>query len=193
MRRPLLPALALALLACSEPPPTPEPDAVDPFDATTDALPDVIPACQTEAHVFGMDKNDQVQVLEDGVPLSVARGFQGFIFLRVGLRTTGTLSGSVKLKVRVQVAGSIASDVTATFAPVPTKPLPKGGSQTAEVPFFINDVPIIELRKGPPAAVSVWTIDGGCQTSAKATVTLVQDNYMGEDSAMWQTDFGGVD
>ncbi|MBM4343356.1 MAG: hypothetical protein FJ100_08255 [Deltaproteobacteria bacterium] len=177
MRAPALPML-LVLLAC-EPPPAPPPVA----DA---AVADVkLPPCEAVGEIFAVDKDggERVLLADKTTKAPLILGFQGFIFLRLGLRSPLALPGVVKLKISAQV-GSVV-DVTTPFASVKTSPQ-AGGSVTRDVPLFFNDVPFAELA-GKPATVGLQVDTKTCRMTAVAPIELEDGGVMGADASMWGT------
>ena len=173
-------AVLIGLASCA-PPPAPESS-----DASGDIALDIGP-CAQEATLFGIDLNDQPSALPSGATLAITRGFQGLFFVRVGLRTSTPLPSQVRLAIRVTIAGEL--DQTSKFQVVHAAPMPEGGYQTTDVPFFFNDTTMAELI-GRTAQVTVWSTTTGCVLKAAADVELVSGSFMGADAAFWQDDSG---
>ncbi len=164
----------LLLAACTTPP-------VAQTDASPQQTEDVGP-CSETATLFGIDMAELPIDLTAGTQLPVTQGFQGFIFVRVGLRTAKALPAVVKVSTHV----TIDAKVDHTYGPVPanTRPTSAGGMETTEVPFFFNDTPLAELI-GQTAHVRVWTTVSGCRLSAETDVHLTAGGYMGADAGIW--------
>lgn len=178
-----LAVLALGLVACSEPTPPP----VDPADTNTDVA-DVIGRCDNPGVLFGIATNDLPTTLSPGDPLPITRGFQGFLFVRVGLTTELSLPGIIKLGAHVSVKDKV--DKTATYATVKTSANLPSGQRSDDVPVFFNDTPLAELV-GRKATVTVWTNSGGCRLVAVVEdLVLATGNFMAEDSTFWRGDVG---
>ena len=164
----------LLLTACT--PPT-----VAQNDATQEQQPDVS-ACTATATLFGIDVAELPVELTLGTSLPVTQGFQGFIFVRVGLRTGLPLPAIVKVATHVTIAGLLDQ----TYGPIPanTRATANGGMETTEVPFMFNDTPLADLI-GQTAHVRVWTTTPGCRLAAEADVHLTAGGYMGADAGIW--------
>ncbi len=171
-------ALAVAFAAC-EPPPAPPPVE---DTATADIK---LPPCEAIGEIFAVDKDGGERSLasDKTTKIPLILGFQGFIFLRLGLRSPVALPGVVKLKISAQV-GSV-HDVTTPFASVKTSPN-AGGSVTRDVPLFFNDVPFAELA-GKPATVGLQVDTNTCRMTSIAPVELEDGGIMGADASMWGT------
>jgi len=174
MRRSLL--VFVFITACT-PPPQPEP-----ADAHADVATDIGP-CAEGAALFSVDDQEKAAPLQGGSTLAITRGFQGLFFVRLGLRTPAPLPPQVRIAVHVAIAGRL--DQTSKFQVVPAAPMPEGGFQTADVPFFFNDTPFAELI-GQQAHVEVWSTTTGCRLVGQADVQLISGSFMGADAAFWQ-------
>lgn len=174
-----LPMLILVAMTACEPPPAPTP-------VEDTAVADVkLPPCEALGEIFAVDKDGGERSLasDKTTKIPLILGFQGFIFLRLGLRSPVALPGVVKLKISAQV-GSVL-DVTTPFSSVKTSPL-AGGSVTRDVPLFFNDVPFAELA-GRPATVGLQVDTKTCRMTALAPVELEDGGIMGADASMWGT------
>lgn len=172
--------LALTGLAC-EPPPAPPPveDA-----AKADV---VLPPCAQSGELIALDVDGKPRVLSSGSKLPVVLGFQGFIFVRLALRSPEPLPATVKVRVVATVPGLV--DTSTPFSTVKTE---VDGSQwiTRDVAFFFNDVPFAELA-GKPAEIGLAVDTKTCRMAASAAVVLEDGGYMGADAALWGTLDGG--
>ena len=170
----LFPLVLLLSMACAMPPPSGS-------DVTQEQQADV-GTCAAPATLFGIDLAEMPVELTATTQLPVTQGFQGFIFVRVGLRTTTQLPAVAKVYTHV----SIVDRLDQTYGPVPanTRPTANGGMETTEVPFFFNDTPLAELV-GQTAHIRVWTVATGCRLSAETDVKLTAGGYMGADAGMW--------
>jgi len=173
-------ARCLALLfatACG-----PQPAPRDPMDATQ-KVDSSLPTCPDSAQVFGIDKNETRVVLSSGSELAVTQGFQGFLFVRVGLHTASTLAKSVHMSVIVALDNGVEQYLPQR--PVKTEAV-TGGSETVEMPVFFNDstMPDLISRK---AAVDVEVETATCVMRAHVDTTLTYGGYMGADAGFWGT------
>lgn len=175
MRASPLPWFLLVFLSTCTAPGHSEPDAV------AEPVADVGP-CSDSAGLYGIAVNELPFDVSAGTQLPITTGFQGFLFVRVGLRAKVTLPAVVKVVVHVAVPGKLNQ----TFGPTPayTRAGPGGGSETAEIPFFFNDTPLAELI-GQDAHVKVWTTATGCRLLAEGDVRLSAGGYMGADAGFW--------
>ena len=166
--------LAWLFVGCTTPP-TAQADA-----GPTPAA-DIGPCTET-ATLFGIDIAEIPVDLTLSSQLPVSQGFQGFIFVRVGLRTALQLPAVVKVSTHVTIAGK----VDATYGPIPanTRATANGGMETTEVPFFFNDTTLADLI-GQTAHVRVWTTAPGCRLMAETDVKLTAGGYMGADAGIW--------
>jgi hypothetical protein len=179
--RVLVTCLSLATIvtcACSPGIPADVPDVV------TDIGP-----CEQTAAMFQVGADEQPLAIHDGDVLPLVQGFQGFLFIRVGLRSVQTVPGVVKLAVHVRVPGRV--DQTGQFQSVHAKALAEGGWQSGDVPFFFNDASLADLV-GRTAQVDVWTTSPGCRLVASREVTLTTGAFMSQDAGFWETDGGGL-
>ncbi|MCO4762533.1 MAG: hypothetical protein KC502_13565 [Myxococcales bacterium] len=144
----------------------------------------VIGPCDANALIYKISITDEAVDLAEGATLPVTRGFQGFLFVRIGLKTPLVLPQTIKLKAHVEVPGEV--DQVAVYSTVKTQTGP-GGYQTTDVPVFFNDTPLAELV-GKEATVELWTQSVGCRLRGKAKVTLGSGNYMDEDADFWDQD-----
>ncbi len=175
-------SLALASAACTSPQPEPDPDS-GVVDTKTK-----LEVCKDSAQLFAIDIADGVTPLTKGTPLPITRGFQGFLFVRVGLRAPIQLPPVIKLGAHVHVPGEV--DRTATYSTVKTDSALEGGYRSQDVPVFFNDSPLASLV-GKDATVTVWTTSTGCRLIGEAKDTLlVTGAYMDEDASFWEVDVG---
>ncbi len=140
--------------------------------------------CDASALIYKISIKDEAVDLAEDATLPVTRGFQGFLFVRVGLKTPLVLPQTIKLKAHVEVPGEV--DQVAVYSTVKTA----GGAgtyQTTDIPVFFNDTPLAELV-GKEATVALWTQSTGCRLRAKASVRLSSGNYMNEDASFWDQD-----
>ena len=170
----LLPILVLLGAACTSPP-------TAQVDATQEQQADIGP-CAESATLFGINVAELPVDLTLDTQLPVTQGFQGFIFVRVGLRTTVPLPAIAKVYTHLTIAGLLDQ----TYGPVPsnTRAATQGGMETTEVPFFFNDTPLAQLV-GQTAHVKVWTTAPGCRLTAETDVKLSAGGYMGADAGIW--------
>lgn len=175
MRVPLHGLFATALLAlttgCS---PADAPSATT-STATTSA-PDAGP-CAEPGQVFGLDTSDKAVPLEKGTILPITQGFQGFIFVSVGLRAP-SLPPVIELYVHVDVAEKVHR--TTAFAAIGTHATDGGGMESTDVRYMFNDVSLADIV-GQRATIKVWTTSPGCVLEAVADVRLTTGNFMGPD------------
>lgn len=171
-----LAALALAT-ACS-----PQPSPSDPMDATQ-KVDSTLPTCTDAAQVFGIDKNENRVLLTSGSELAVTQGFQGFLFVRVGLHTASALAKSVHMSVSVALDNGVEQYLPQR--PVKTQTV-SGGTETVELPVFFNDstMPDLISRK---AAVDIDVETATCVMRAHVDTTLTYGGYMGADAGFWGT------
>ena len=170
-------ALSTTWLAACEPPPAPP--AID-AELSTDTQ---LPPCSQTAELFALTVNGQVRDLVPGSQLPLVLGFQGFIFVRVGLRSQALLPSTVKVRLQVQVPGLVD---TATGS-MGVKTLVDGQSWvTRDIAFFFNDVPFAELA-GRPASLAMALDTPTCRLTATAAVVLEDGGVMGADAALWGT------
>ena len=179
--RPLLLVAGLLAAGCSAPDPPP-PDG----GHTQTAPPDSGP-CQESAVVYGIDIHEDAQVLGEGSTLPITLGFQGFLFVRVGLRTAMELPGTVNLWVQIKVPELV--DLTTPFFGTETRSVEGGQTETVEVAELFNDQPLAQLL-GQTASLVLSTDSPGCNLSATAEVTLVQGGYQGPDGGFTEPDAG---
>lgn len=172
------------LLACSAPDP-PGPDG----GTTQTAPPDAGP-CAEPAVLYGIDIHEEEQELGPGSTLAITLGFQGFLFVRVGMRTAMELPSTVNLWVQVDVPDLV--DMTTPFFGTQTRAAEGGGTETVEVAELFNDQPLAELL-GKKASLRLSTDSPGCMLSSTAEVTLVQGGYQGPDGGFSETDGGPGD
>ncbi len=144
----------------------------------------VIGPCDVSAIVYKISVDEEAVDLAEGVTLPVTRGFQGFLFVRVGLRSELVLPGTIKLKAHVEIPGEV--DQVAAFATVKTESV-AGGYRTIDVPVFFNDTPLAELV-GRLASVGLWTASPGCRLQGAVNVKLGSGNFMDEDASFWDKD-----
>lgn len=181
--RPELAALAW-LLACTPP------DVPSGSDAAE--LPDAkLPVCPQSAALFMADlSGNQSDLPATGGKLPVILGFQGFVFVRVGLKSPLQLPSPVKARVQAQVPPDL--DVTTLFSPVKTH-AESGAWLTKEMVYFFNDVPFAELP-GKPVTVTIAIDTPQCRLVGTATATLENGGVMGAGAALWGTiDAGSTD
>jgi hypothetical protein len=166
--------LLLFVAACTSPP-----AAVN--DVTQQQQADIGP-CAENASLFGINVAELPVDLTLDTQLPVTQGFQGFIFVRVGLRTSGSLPAVAKVYLHLTIDGLLDQ----TYGPVPsnTRGATKGGMETTEVPFFFNDTPLADLV-GRSAHLKAWTTATGCRLSAETDVKLSAGGYMGADAGIW--------
>lgn len=175
MRVPLHCLFATALLAlangCSPP---------DAPSATTSTVatsaPDAGP-CPEPGRVFGLDTADKAVPLEKGTILPITQGFQGFLFVSVGLRAP-SLPPVIEIYVHVDVADKV--NRTTAFAAIGTHTMDGGGMESTDVRYMFNDVSLADLI-GQRATIKVWTTSPACILSAVAEVRLTTGNFMGPD------------
>lgn len=161
--------LSLLLAACEpteppeEPAPEPEPEPEP-----------VLPACDEPGSLYGLDAARQPFELVPGAEVPVILGFQGFLFLEVGLRSTQKLPGSMDVITRVQVESGV--DLTATNPGI-LAAQDGAGWKSDPVLVFFNDVPLVDLH-GRRATLGVGTATPTCVLSASAEVLLVDGGVM---------------
>lgn len=173
-------AMAIFGIGC-EPPPAPpaQEDAV-----VADV---VLPPCAQSGELVALTVDGTERVMTSGAKLPVVLGFQGFIFVRLALRSPELLPATVKVRVLAVVPGLV--DVSTPFSTVKTQASGSGWI-TRDVAFFFNDVPFAELA-GKPAEIGIAVDTKTCRMSASAAVVLEDGGYMGADAALWGTLDGG--
>lgn len=173
-------AIATFGIGC-EPPPAPpaQEDAV-----VADV---VLPPCAQSGELVALTVDGTERVMTSGTKLPVVLGFQGFIFVRLALRSPELLPATVKVRVVAVVPGLV--DVSTPFSTVKTH-ASGAGWITKDVAFFFNDVPFAELA-GKPAEIGIAVDTKTCRMSASAAVVLEDGGYMGADAALWGTLDGG--
>jgi hypothetical protein len=165
-------AVCLLLAGCSSPDP-PGHDAGPPDAGPPDAGP-----CAERAAIYGIDVHDEEQLLAAGSALPITLGFQGFQYVRVGLRTPRALPATVDLWVHVGVEGAL--DLDTAFFGVETRAAEGDEAESVDVAVMFNDVPLAELL-GQKAAIRATTTSPGCALAGSADVVLVQGAYQGPD------------
>jgi hypothetical protein len=173
----------LSMAACSSPS-SPPSDGGPPDAAEPDAGP-----CAEEASLYCIDIDEKKQALVKGSELPVTLGFQGFQYVRVGLRSPLALPATVTLWAHVLVEGK--ADVTTPFAGIETHAIEGGVVESGELSFMLNDVPLSDLL-GQPATVELWTTAPGCVLRGAVEVTLVQGAFEGPDGGSGGGDGGGI-
>ena len=173
-------AALAALVGCSAPDP-PLPDG-----GTQTGPPDSGPCAET-ADLYGIDIHEQTQILTADSTLPVTLGFQGFLFVRVGMRTQMELPGTVNLWVQASIPGLL--DTTRPFFGTETRAAEGGATETVEVTEIFNDQTLAQLL-GSKATFILSTDTPGCTLSATAEVTLVQGGYQGPDGGFTEPDAG---
>ncbi len=152
----------------------------DPLDAAprADAT---LPLCPQSAQVFGLDSGESRVMLTPGTALPVTQGFQGFLFVRVGLHSAGALPNAVQVSVAVQLDNGVEQYLPQRA--VKTH-LADDGADTVELPVFFNDstMPDLIARK---ASVDVEVETASCVLRAHADVVLSLGGYMGADAGFW--------
>jgi len=168
-------AAALAAVRCAGA--TPSTDALDAQTEPDTAL----PACPQSGVVFGLGVDHQPIDLTPGDKLPVTQGFQGFLFVRVGLRSAERLPDVVHTKVHVVLDNGLDTWVPAR--PLATGPW-QAGSQTSDVPVYFNSTPLPELlaRK---ASIDVISSTGKCEIRAHVDTVLSIGGFMAADAAFW--------
>jgi len=170
---PILTALAACLLLTGCPAPDPSHGDAGVPDAGLDAGP-----CAESAALYGIDIHDEEQLLTAGTPLPITLGFQGFQYVRVGLRTARALPATVDLWMHISAGGAL--DLDTAFFGVETRTAPGGEAESIDVAVMFNDVPLAELL-GLNATVRASTTSPGCALTGTADVVLVQGVFQGPD------------
>lgn len=137
--------------------------------------------CAEKASLYGIDVHDEEVALAPGATLPITLGFQGFQYIRIGLRTQMTVPQTLDVWVEVTIVGSV--ERTTGFAGVQTRPAPAGGTESVDVSVMFNDVPLAELI-GKKAALRVWTTTPGCKLVGETEVLLVTGAYQGPDGGL---------
>jgi len=171
--------LALALLAVATQTCNPQ-VGQDPPDG--DIADTVLPVCPQGATLYGIGHDEMPVDLPTGSLLPIIEGFQGFLFVRLGLRAPYSLPSTVKLKVRVAVESG--TTVASQFATVHSRALGNNHFETNDVPFFFHDMPLGALV-GRTARVQITTQTGTCVVHASADVTLTVGTFMAADAGFW--------
>lgn len=166
----------LAVLGCGPDAPKPSADSLDAHAADAN-----LPACAGVAQLYGIGVDEQPFDLVDGSQLPVTQGFQGFLFVRVGLRTAMPLPGAVLLGLSVV----LDNDVEVAVAPHPVKVSSAGGqAQTSFVALYFNDWPLPQLV-GRKAKIKVAARTDSCVLSSEVAASLSLGAYMSADAAFW--------
>ncbi len=156
----------------------------DPLDVVADQTSFELPLCPVSGSVYGMEyrpEGDLAIDLTPGASLPITLGFQGFLFVQVGLRTTMPLPTGVKLQAKLLPKDGTA--VTVNYVTVKSHTT-SNGSETSDIALFFNDQPLAELV-GKPATVQISVLTGNCALSANVDVILQAGNVMGADAAFW--------
>ncbi len=167
---PLFAVIALALAcddAAPEAPPEPEPEP--------EPEPDPKLPCAEPGVLFGVDQAGETYELPDGAELPVTLGFQGFLFVQLGLRTSEPLAATIRLDTKLAVEGNAALE--APNPGVRTSEAPPGTFVTAPVLIFFLDQPLVELV-GRTALVEGAANGATCRVHASASVTIVDGDRM---------------
>lgn len=135
------------------------------------------PPCADPGVVYGIGRDQQPFELGPGASLPLFRGFQGFIFARVGLRTPMPLPDQVTLVADLSVPDK--AELSNAFSSVPVHPR-AGGSETGDINFVVNDVPLAQLV-GQAASLRVAASTGSCLAVAEVQVVLVSGGSVGAD------------
>ncbi len=168
----------MALVAACSSPVSP----ADPMDATQ-KVDSTLPLCSETAQVFAIDKGEKRVVLSAGGDLAVTQGFQGFLFVRVGLHTAAALAKAVPMSVVIQLDNGdeeyLPQRIVKTQASA-------NAFETVETPVFFNDATITELvsRK---AAVDIEVEMPTCVLRAHVDTVLTYGGYMDADASFWGT------
>lgn len=150
------------------------------FSDVAESAADVGP-CEQTATLFGISAQELPLDLTTATELPVTQGFQGLIFVRVGMRTQLPLPAIVRVGLHIAIAGKLDQ----TFGPTNAATrVVKGGVETTEIAFFFNDPTLADLI-GQHAHIRSWTTTPGCRLSAEADVVLVAGAWMGADAGLW--------
>ncbi len=177
-----LPVLTLALLTLALPACSPPPEGQDRLDATAEDV--VLPDCKQAATLYAIAADESHVDLTTGAALAITRGFQGFLFVRVGLRAPFPLPTTVKLKVHIAVQDG--TDVASQFSTVHSHATGDGSFVTTDVAFFFNDMPLAAMV-GRTAHVQVTAKTADCVVQAAADVTLTVGDFMAQDAGFWDS------
>ena len=175
-RAPLL-WFAVAGLAACTPHVHPAVDTLDAGDEPDTAL----PPCQQTGVVYGVGVDHQPIDLPPDGTLPVTQGFQGFLFVRVGLRSLQPLPGVLKAKVHVVLDNGI--DIWVPYRTVKSTAW-NTGAQTTNVPVYFNDSPLPELLSRK-AAIDVVVSTSTCTMTAHSDAVLTVGGFMAADSGFW--------
>jgi hypothetical protein len=144
-----------------------------------------LPACTGTAvvyGVFGASDGETTQPLQAGQGLPVTQGFQGFLFVRVGVQTVATLPPVVHLTATATLDGGLVVE-----RPEFTIKTHAAGAmtQTGDVPIYFNDSPLPWLI-GRKARVEVRVRSTNCTLAASTDVVLAMGSYMAADAGFWR-------
>lgn len=165
---------ALLASACEAAPSTT--DAAPPPDATVDAQ----RPCAREGQLLGFD-GSTAHVLAEGDELPVILGFQGFIFVEVGLRSPEPLDEFVTVHSNARLSGG--AEVADAHPGIGTGPGPDGSWDTRRVLIFFNDFPPAELY-GREAELALSVPASTCRLRATVRGRLVEGGVQLEDAGV---------
>ena len=153
-----------------------------PVDALDAAIADVaLPACRQPVEMYALGVDNHPMALPPGADLPVTQGFQGFLFVRLGLRSPQPLPAVLQVKVHAVLDNGV--DVWVPARPVKVDGWQAGG-QSRDVPVYFNDTPLPELL-GRKATLEVVASAGQCALRAQGEAVLVVGGFMAADAGFW--------
>lgn len=165
----------VCLGACGTDPPSAA-DATPPPDAADDAQ---VP-CEQEGALLGFEGSES-HVLHAGDALPVILGFQGFIFVEVGLRSPEPLEEFVVVRSNARLSGG--AEVSDTHPGIGTQPGPNGAWDTRKLLVFSNDFPPAELY-GREVELALAAPASGCRVRATVRGHLVEGGVQLQDAGV---------
>lgn len=169
-------AAAVCTLACACGADPSGADAAAPVDATVDAqLP-----CEQPGQLLGFELSES-HLLGAGAELPVILGFQGFIFVEVGLRSPEPLDDFVVVESNARISG--AGEVADTHPGIGTQVGPSGTWDTRKILVFFNDFPPAELY-GREVDLALTAAASGCRLRATVHGRLVEGGVQLQDAGV---------
>ena len=152
-----------------------ESDAPRTIDAAIDAESAPLLPCGAPGDLllFEFDDPDVPHPIASGEELPVVLGFQGFVFVEVGLRTRVALGDFAVLQSQVQLEDGRV--LTAAHPGTAIVEESTGARRTGKVLVFFNDVPLVELYgQTVEIDLSATAVTEDCRVSARRRVRLVR-------------------